>query len=117
MNKETILQKDSVRDLVCVTGANGFLGSFIVKYLLERGYRVRGTVRSTKDPEKTSHLEALPGADKLLELVDADLNVENCFADAFKDCKYVVHSASPFHFNYKDPKVGHSQLHLYFCKK
>lgn len=31
---------------VCVTGAGGFIASWIVKLLLERGYTVRGTVRN-----------------------------------------------------------------------
>jgi len=31
---------------VCVTGAGGYVGSWIVKLLLERGYAVRGTVRN-----------------------------------------------------------------------
>ena len=31
---------------VCVTGASGFIASWLVKLLLERGYTVRGTVRN-----------------------------------------------------------------------
>ena len=31
---------------VCVTGASGYIGSWIVKLLLDRGYTVRGTVRN-----------------------------------------------------------------------
>ena len=31
---------------VCVTGATGFIASWIVKMLLERGYTVRGTIRN-----------------------------------------------------------------------
>lgn len=31
--------------VVCVTGAGGFIGSWIVKLLLARGYSVRGTSR------------------------------------------------------------------------
>jgi len=31
--------------VVCVTGAGGFIASWIVKLLLERGYTVRGTLR------------------------------------------------------------------------
>jgi hypothetical protein len=31
---------------VCVTGAGGFIGSWIVKTLLDHGYTVRGTVRN-----------------------------------------------------------------------
>ncbi|KAJ0464060.1 putative dihydroflavanol 4-reductase [Helianthus annuus] len=36
---------------VCVTGASGFIGSWLVMRLLERGYIVRATVR---DPGFTS---------------------------------------------------------------
>lgn len=32
---------------VCVTGASGFIGSWLVKRLLERGYIVNATVRDT----------------------------------------------------------------------
>jgi nucleoside-diphosphate-sugar epimerase len=41
---------------VLVSGANGFLGCYIVRNLLERGYFVRGTVRSAK---KGNHLTGL----------------------------------------------------------
>lgn len=101
MNKEKISDEK-----VCVTGANGFLGSFIVKELLQRNYHVRGTVRSTKDDAKTAHLLSLPNAEKLLELVEADLYEENCFDEAFKGCKWIIHSASPFTFKYKNPQVS-----------
>jgi len=32
--------------LVCVTGAAGYIASWIVKFLLQRGYTVRATVRN-----------------------------------------------------------------------
>jgi cinnamoyl-CoA reductase len=41
------------QQLVCVTGAGGFIGSWVVKELLLRGYRVRGTAR---DPGKCMQL-------------------------------------------------------------
>ena len=31
---------------VCVTGAGGFIASWLVKLLLEKGYTVKGTVRN-----------------------------------------------------------------------
>ena len=31
---------------VLVTGANGYIATWVVKYLLDHGYSVRGTVRS-----------------------------------------------------------------------
>ncbi|CAN6164830.1 unnamed protein product [Urochloa humidicola] len=57
---------------VCVTGAGGYIGSWIVKLLLERGYTVRGTVRNPDDA-KNAHLRALHGAAERLELRAADL--------------------------------------------
>ncbi|PNX59207.1 cinnamoyl CoA reductase, partial [Trifolium pratense] len=31
---------------ICVTGAGGFIASWMVKLLLEKGYTVRGTLRN-----------------------------------------------------------------------
>ena len=31
---------------VCVTGASGFIASWLVKLLLEKGYTVKGTIRN-----------------------------------------------------------------------
>jgi nucleoside-diphosphate-sugar epimerase len=42
--------------VVCVTGAAGFLGSHLVKGLLEGGYKVHGTVRDVNDGAKINHL-------------------------------------------------------------
>lgn len=35
----------SSADTICVTGASGFIGSWLIMRLLERGYTVRATVR------------------------------------------------------------------------
>ena len=35
-----------MESVVCVTGAGGFIASWLVKMLLSRGYTVRGTVRN-----------------------------------------------------------------------
>ena len=37
--------KEDSPAIVCVTGASGFIGSWLVMRLLERGYIVRATVR------------------------------------------------------------------------
>ena len=36
--------------VVCVTGASGYVASWLVKFLLQRGYTVRATVR---DPSQS----------------------------------------------------------------
>lgn len=38
-------------DKVLVTGANGYVGVWVVKLLLERGYQVRGAVRTKEKGE------------------------------------------------------------------
>ncbi|KAK4413994.1 Cinnamoyl-CoA reductase 1 [Sesamum alatum] len=80
--------------LVCVTGAGGFIASWLVKLLLEKGYTVRGTVRNPEDP-KNSHLRELEGADERLILCKADLNDYESLREAINGCDGVFHTASP----------------------
>ncbi|XP_066382872.1 cinnamoyl-CoA reductase 1-like isoform X3 [Miscanthus floridulus] len=79
---------------VCVTGAGGFIASWLVKRLLEKGYTVRGTVRSPVDP-KNDHLRALDGAADRLVLLRADLLDPESLVEAFSGCDGVFHAASP----------------------
>lgn len=85
---------------VLVTGASGFIASWIVEQLLGAGYRVRGTVRNAKSG---AHLRKLPGADRL-ELVDADLLTPNAFDVPVIGCQAVLHTASPYVLSPSDPQ-------------
>ncbi|CAH9118076.1 unnamed protein product [Cuscuta epithymum] len=80
---------------VCVTGASGFLASWLVKRLLLSGYRVIGTVRDPGEEKKVGHLWKLEGAKERLKLVKADLSEEGSFDDAINGCQGVFHTASP----------------------
>ncbi|KAF8662175.1 hypothetical protein HU200_056372 [Digitaria exilis] len=91
--------------VVCVTGASGYIASWIVKLLLARGYTVRATVRNIADPKKTLHLRALDGAKDRLQFFQASLLEEGSFDAAVDGCETVFHTASPFYHNVKDPKV------------
>ncbi|KAK9808369.1 hypothetical protein WJX73_007525 [Symbiochloris irregularis] len=79
-----------------VTGASGYIAVQLVKQLLEKGYIVRGTVRSTKDTAKTEILTQLAGVlPGRLELHEADLLQEGSFDDVVQGADYVFHTASP----------------------
>ncbi|XP_047066731.1 cinnamoyl-CoA reductase 1-like [Lolium rigidum] len=83
---------------VCVTGAGGFIASWLVKLLLSKGhYAVRGTVRNPGDC-KNAHLKTLEGAGERLQLVRADLLDYDSIASAVAGCEGVFHVASPVPF-------------------
>lgn len=82
------------KELVCVTGAGGFIGSWVVNELLQRGYRVRGTARDPAD-SKNAHLLALEGAKERLTLCRADVLDRASLRAAFAGCHGVFHVASP----------------------
>ncbi|KAK8575842.1 hypothetical protein V6N13_032847 [Hibiscus sabdariffa] len=79
---------------VCVTGAGGFIASWIVKLLLQKGYTVKGTVRNPDDP-KNAHLRELEGANQRLTLHRADLLDYQSLMEAINGCVGVFHTASP----------------------
>ncbi|KAK6795541.1 hypothetical protein RDI58_008995 [Solanum bulbocastanum] len=80
--------------VVCVTGAGGFIASWLVKLLLEKGYTVRGTVRNPDDP-KNGHLKELEGAKERLILLRADLLDYQSLREAIYGCDGVFHTACP----------------------
>uniref|UniRef100_A0A0E0LDM5 NAD-dependent epimerase/dehydratase domain-containing protein n=1 Tax=Oryza punctata TaxID=4537 RepID=A0A0E0LDM5_ORYPU len=76
---------------VCVTGAGGFVASWLVKLLLSRGcYTVHGTVRDPGDA-KNAHLMSLDGAVERLRLFKADLLDYGSVAAAIAGCDDVFH--------------------------
>ena len=79
---------------VLVTGANGYLGSHIVKQLLEKNYAVHAAVRDANSP-RVSHLLELAGAEDRLNLFSiGDLATAN-FDESMKGCSAVFHTATP----------------------
>ncbi|XP_062028274.1 cinnamoyl-CoA reductase 1-like isoform X1 [Rosa rugosa] len=78
----------------CVTGAGGFVGSWVVKLLLSKNCIVHGTVREPTD-DKNSHLRKLDKASENLKLFKADLLDYDSLCLAIDGCDGVFHVASP----------------------
>ncbi|CAK8564677.1 unnamed protein product [Lathyrus sativus] len=95
----------SAGKVVCVTGASGYIASWIVKFLLRGGYTVKATVRDPNDPKKIDHLLKLDGAKERLQLFKANLLEEGSFDSVVQGCYGVFHTASPFYHDVKDPQA------------
>ncbi len=82
---------------VLVTGGSGYLASWIIRQLLEKGHRVHTTVRNLSDKDKTVHLtnlsEEFPGT---ISVFEADLLEKDSFDEAAVNCSVAIHTASPF---------------------
>lgn len=84
-------------NLVLVTGGTGFIAQYCILALLEKGYRVRTTVRTlSREAEVREHLKA-GGAEagERLSFVTADLGEDTGWAEAVAGCAFVLHGASP----------------------
>jgi len=82
---------------ILVTGASGYIAGWIIKYLLDEGHTVHGTVRDPGKQSSVAHLHKLaekaPGT---LKLFKADLLDQGSFDAAAAGCEIVMHTASPF---------------------
>nr|GMC96969.1 dihydroflavonol 4-reductase [Ipomoea batatas] len=90
--------------VVCVTGAAGFIGSWLVMTLLQRGYHVHATVRDPGNTKKVKHLLELPKADTNLRVWKGVMEEEGSFDEAIAGCEGVFHVATPMDFDSKDPE-------------
>ncbi len=69
---------------VLITGASGYIGSFLARYLQDQGYRVRVLVRQIPDYLKNSGFEIFVG----------DLTEKQSLVNSCKDIDVVVHAAA-----------------------
>ncbi|PPQ88275.1 hypothetical protein CVT25_005438 [Psilocybe cyanescens] len=92
-------------DKILVTGANGYIAMWATRLFLERGYSVRGTVRSEdKAKDVKDYFNSIGLGDKLETFIVDDIVKEGAFDEAVKGVDGIAHMASPFHGNVKDPQ-------------
>jgi nucleoside-diphosphate-sugar epimerase len=83
--------------VVCVTGAGGYVGSALVKRLIDEGKvaRVHAVVRGDVNLARYDELRAIGGESDMLQIFSADLLVPGSYDDAVKGCHVVIHMATP----------------------
>ncbi|KAK4867677.1 hypothetical protein LT330_001187 [Penicillium expansum] len=91
---------------VLLTGGSGFIAAHIVDILLQHGFDTVVTVRSEEKGKRI--IEAHPDVsnEKLSYVIVKDVAQDGAFDEAVKSnppFDYVLHTASPFHFNVQDP--------------
>lgn len=92
-----IQQIDKTKPIM-VTGASGYIASWIIKLLLEQGCTVHGTVRNPDNEKSVGPLKKISAEypQGSLKLFKADLLDEGSFDAAMAGCEVVLHTASPF---------------------
>jgi len=78
-----------------ITGATGFVGSAVLRLLIEEGYETRALVRPHSDRR---NLAGLP-----VELVEGDLTDESSLARAVRGCDVLFHVAADYRLWIPDP--------------
>ena len=92
-----------MKHTILVTGGTGYIGSWVVKGLLEKGHTVRLTVRQKSKKEKYRFLTDIAKKNEgSLEIWEADLLKFGSYDEAAKGCDLITHMASPFILNVKD---------------
>ncbi len=89
---------------ILVTGATGYIASWVIRKLLEQGHTVHATVRDLNKKQSFAHLEKIAQENSgTLKLFKANLLENGSFDEAMQGCEIVLHMASPFVVtNYKD---------------
>lgn len=87
--------------LILVTGAAGFVGRHLCRFLVERGYRVRGTVRANPPAPQ-------PGIEYV---ASGDLSGDTDWSAMLKGVDAVVHAAARVHFLGKESRPPPPETH------
>ncbi|KAJ5790717.1 uncharacterized protein N7518_007728 [Penicillium psychrosexuale] len=91
---------------VLLTGGSGFIAAHIIDILLQHGFDTVVTVRSEEKGKRIIEAHPDVSKEKLSYVIVNDVAKDGAFDEAVKSdppFDYVLHTASPFHFNVQDP--------------
>ncbi|HVU58820.1 MAG TPA: aldehyde reductase [Puia sp.] len=94
----------NIQPTVLVTGGTGFVAIHCIVQLLQKGYKVRTTLRNLgRTNEVLDMLKegGIPSSENL-SFVEADLTRDDNWDRAVANCKYVLHVASPIFLRIPD---------------
>ena len=83
-------------DKVFVSGGSGYIALHCIAKLIKKGYVVTTSIRSIdRKQEIIDSISKIVDCKQKLEFCQLDLLKDDGWDDALKDCKYVLHTASP----------------------
>jgi len=86
-----------VPQTVLVTGGSGFIASYCIIALLNKGYKVKASLRSLSRIADVKQMLSVGGIHNFdnLSFVQLDLSQESGWIEAASGCTYIIHPASP----------------------
>ncbi len=78
-----------------ITGANGFVGSAVLRLLLDAGHEVRALVRTGSNRQNLANLP--------VEIIEGDLTDSLSLKNAVTNCDYLFHVAADYRLWIPDP--------------
>jgi len=84
---------------ILVTGATGYVASWLIKKLLNEGLTVHAAVHNPDNKKKVGHLDEIAKKSSgKIEYFKSDLLENGSYAEAMQGCEHDYHTASFFKF-------------------
>jgi nucleoside-diphosphate-sugar epimerase len=101
------------KDIVLISGVNGYIAAQVAKAFLDAGFKVRGTTRKTVNTKSLTEgpLKAAFEAGDFEVAEVPDITIPGAFDEAVKDVIAILHTAAPVSLTFTDPEpVMHAAI-------
>jgi len=97
LDEHSAVQELPLKSKILVTGATGFIGSYIIRYLLKQGYEHIIAIHRS-----SSRFELLADSKDQVQWVEADLGDVDRLNEIIAEVDYIIHAAAIVSFHRKD---------------